>query len=165
METATPETNGAASSNARSRITHDLEAEVERGRARQTELRDELNEVNAELKAFEQALARLRGEPLRQPGQPDASGQAAPRVRGVGTRISTERLEEVKAAVLRFASEHDEFRQIDIRTMPGSPVPSSGGAASAFEILRQAGVIRLARRSGNQKFFRLTTEARRELQA
>jgi hypothetical protein len=64
---------------------------------------------------------------------------------------------------LRFCADHDEFRQVDIRTMSGAPTDSSSKMATAFERLRQDNVIRFARKDGNNKFYRLTSESQRAL--
>ena len=63
--------------------------------------------------------------------------------------------------MLEFAEDHEEFRQVDIRTLPGidPTVAKSSMMALAFEALRQEGVIRFARQDGNNKFFRLTRQA------
>jgi DNA-binding transcriptional ArsR family regulator len=168
MEQATlAGTNGSAPASARERIAHDLEGEITQLREREEELRSELTTVSAEIKSFEQALMRLRGEPLikqptRGPGRPPGRGQ---RSDGRPAGVSDEVVDTIRQAIMRFCADHDEFRQVDIRSMPDSPTDSSSKLATAFERLRQDGVIRLARKDGNSKFYRLTSESMRGLNA
>jgi hypothetical protein len=65
----------------------------------------------------------------------------------------------LREIILRYAEDHDEFAQVDIRTLPDSPVTHSGGIAHAFEALRQEGFIRFARQDGLRKVYRLTRSA------
>jgi len=107
--------------------------------------------TQAELvKRYERAIRVLTGETPK-PSKP-ASKPATK------TKLSQERVEAIKTAVLEYAQENDEFRQVDIRGVVDESLAKSTVMALAFEILRQDGVIRLARREGNNKWFRLTSE-------
>ena len=66
---------------------------------------------------------------------------------------------QIEASIREYAEHHEEFRQVDIRTMPNPPTTSSGAIATAFEKLRERNVIRLVRKDGNNKIFRLTSAA------
>ena len=176
MEVATlAGANGSAPVSARDRIAHDLEAEIAKSLQRERELElsfakiksehdRAMAEVKAERKAFEQAIHRLRGEPLiKHPGRGPGRPRKQVTREGRPTGVSDEIVDEIRDAILRFCADHDEFRQVDIRTMPGSPTDSSSKMATAFERLRQDGVIRFARKDGNNKFYRLTSESQRSL--
>lgn len=167
MEASTADAtmNGHAQPSPRERIALDLEAVLEQLRAQRELLRTELDSVSADIKAFEQSLARLRGEPLiNHPGAKRGPGRPPKKQESHGTGISEERLGQVRDAILRYAVDHEEFTQVEIRTLPDAPLANSGSTAAAFEKLRQAGVIRFARKDGNRKFFRLTSESLRELE-
>ena len=127
------------------------------GWLRVDELESELGEHRPQLKRDERALALLMGEDTTGPGRPKKKAAAStPR----GTVLGEDRLAAIEAAIIRYAADHgDEFRQVDIRTMPDAPSQSSGAMAVAFEKLRERGVIRFARQEGNAKVFRLTREA------
>ena len=159
-EVATAPANGAAPASARERIAAELESEIAALLKRERHLELELAEIKTDRKSFEQSLSRLRGEPLiKHPGRVGRPPKDGPRsTSGLSDAI----VEEVRLAILRFAEDHDEFSQVNIRTMPDSPTESSSKMAIAFERLRQDGVIRLARKDGNQKFFRLTSASLRE---
>jgi hypothetical protein len=168
MEQATlAGTNGSAPASARDRIAHDLEAEIAKLLRNERQLELDLAQIKAERKAFEQAIQRLRGEPLikqtgRRAGRPKSSSTSDGARSG---KVSPELLEAIRAGIMRFAADHDEFRQVDIRTMPDAPTEKSSATALAFEQLRQDGVIRFARKDGNNKFYRLTSESLRGLDA
>ncbi|HEY1437400.1 MAG TPA: hypothetical protein VGG82_07845 [Casimicrobiaceae bacterium] len=120
-------------------------------------LRAEIAERKRELARYERALALLEGEPSA-----PANGSSAPapaRKRAKPSKLGEERMAKVEAAIHEFAKDHDEFRQVDIRTVIDV---TSGTTAMAFEQLRQAGTIRLARKDGNNKWYRLTEATRRE---
>jgi hypothetical protein len=122
----------------------------------------ELVEARAALKRYEDTRKRLVGEPLRVnrgPGRPKKTTTSAPTGTYKGSRVSPEKLEQVKASILRFAEDHDEFAQVDIRSLPDAPLTHSGGIAHAFEQLRQEGFIRFARQDGLKKLYRLTRSA------
>jgi hypothetical protein len=161
MEAATAQAgNGTVPMTARDKIAHDLEAEIARIDEERDELSVRLATLNEEAKTFKQSLQRLRGEPLikhsggRMPGSKTKPSTRA----GRPTAVGDERLAEIRAAVLAWARDHDEFRQVDLRTMTGH---TSSTMATAFETLRQDGMIRLARKEGVAKVFRLTTEGMR----
>jgi hypothetical protein len=75
--------------------------------------------------------------------------------------VGEERLDRIREIVLEYAADHEEFRQVDIRTQPGleGAMVTSSVMTTAFNRLRQENVIRLARQEGNSKWFRLTREA------
>jgi hypothetical protein len=158
MEAATVHAgNGTVPMTARDKIAHDLEAEIARIDEERDELSVRLATLNEEAKTFKQSLQRLRGEPLikhsggRRPGS-KTSGKP-------GKSVPEDRLATIRAAVLDWARDQDEFRQVDIRGTTGI---DSGSMASAFELLRQDGMIRLARKEGLSKVFRLTADGVRQ---
>lgn len=124
------------------------EADVEQARERAADAR-------STVKRYETIRRQLLGEPApgRKPGPKPSVDRAAR-----GTVVGPDRLEAVKRDILRYVADRDvdEFAQVDIRSMPEAAMPSSGGMASAFETLRQDGFIRLARKEGNRKVYRLT---------
>jgi predicted transcriptional regulator len=161
IEVAAP-ANGAAPASARERIAGELESEIAGLLRRERQLELELAEIKTDRKTFEQSLLRLRGEPLIKHsgrGRPPKAGES---VRTTPARVGPEAIAEIEAMIRRFAADHDEFRQVDIRGTTSGPMSNSSKMATAFEQLRQDGVIRLARKDGNQKWFRLTESSRRE---
>jgi hypothetical protein len=114
------------------------------------------SQIVNELRTYEKALQALQGEP-RKAGRPKGQSRTAP------SKLSDERLAEIERIVREFAADHEEFRQVDIRsaygTLPSGGTMTSGMSAIAFEALRQRNVIRVARQDGNSKFYRLTREA------
>lgn len=158
-------TNGTVPLTAREKIAVEIEVEIERCEQRRAErehrraeIASQIAEIDNEIKAFRQAAQRLRGEPLiskpatkRGPRGPYKSERSA----------NGELTARIRSAVMLFARDHDEFRQIDIRSMPGAELKSSQ-TAIAFEQLRQDGVLRLARKEGNNKYYRLTSEGQRQ---
>jgi DNA-binding transcriptional ArsR family regulator len=162
--TAVGGANGTVPATARDRIAHDLETEIVQLQERREQLEAELATVSSDIKAFEQSLLRLRGEPLikttRGSGRP-RGGRMTTATGASTSRVGPEVLAEIEAAIRAYAVDHDEFRQVDVRgTMTGT-MANSSKMATAFEQLRQEGVIRLARRDGINKYFRLTETARR----
>ena len=117
---------------------------------------DELKFHQDTLRRAERALTVLRGEPLR---QPTVGPNAPTKTKARGTGVGTDRLDQIRTLIQEFVVDHDEFRQVDIRSMPGVDSWSSSQTATAFDLLRQEGFIRLARQSGNNKYFRLTRQA------
>lgn len=89
------------------------------------------------------------------PGTPGRKPKAVtnqPVAKSGKTKIGEERLAAIKNAIVKMPS--DEFRQVDVRnTLPGI---NSSVTAVAFEQLRQDGWMRLARKEGNNKYYRLT---------
>jgi hypothetical protein len=156
-----PQTNGVAPASARERIAAELEQEIAALLQRERALELELAEVKTDRKSFEQSLMRLRGEPLiKHPGRRSRSEL----VRPVQSKVGDEAIAQITATIHEFLerSDSDEFRQVDIRGMLNGRLANSSRMATAFEQLRQDGVIRFARKEGIQKFFRLTEAARRE---
>ena len=161
------ESNGTASLSAREAIATQIEAEISRCEQRRDQvnqqraaLNTEIAEIDNEIKSFRQAAQRLRGEPLIKQSPP-GSKRGPYKQREGGTKLGQEAVDRIRDAVLLFARDHDEFRQIDIRNMPHAPTTKSSVTATGFEKLRQEGLIRLARKDGNNKFYRLTTEGLR----
>jgi hypothetical protein len=116
-------------------------------------LRDIAYEVTAMqelIKRYDRAIRALTNEPSQRGRLPTKQLKAKPK--GIGP----ERMETIKDAVLAYAEDHEEFRQVDIRGVVPSALASSSVMAVAFEMLRQDNVIRLARKVGNQRYFRLT---------
>jgi hypothetical protein len=140
-----------------------LRKEVAQRRVRVDELETELNALKPDLRRYERILAQLDPDAAptpKKPGRPRGPHPGA----GKGKGISDERLAAIRAAVLDYAAEHDEFAQVDIRAFAGEDVTGGGTGIMtlAFETLRQEGTIRFARQEGNRKMFRLTRAAARE---
>jgi hypothetical protein len=115
------------------------------------------DQLVADVRNAEKALTALQGG-TGKAGRPKAQGQSRP----VPSKLSDERLSEIEAVVREYAEDHEEFRQVDVRSaygkLPGGGTLTSGMSAMAFEELRQRNVLRVARVEGNSKFYRLTRE-------
>lgn len=122
--------------------------------AKHDEKRDKLV---SELRTYEKALAALTGG--GKPARPKNQGES----RTKPSKLSEERIGEIEALVREYATDHEEFRQVDLRAaysqLPSGGTMTSGMSALAFEELRQRNVLRVARIEGNSKFYRLTREA------
>lgn len=143
-------------------IVGQLRTLIEERTARLATLDHEREAIKAELHAYEAAIKPLTGEqPKRKRGRPKNGEQP---VRAKESNFSPERLGAIKAVILEFAADHEEFRQVDLRsaygTLPDGGKLTSGMTARAFEILRQEphNLLRIARVDGNSKFYRLTRE-------
>jgi hypothetical protein len=134
------------------------------------ELRGKIAEIDGQLagmqklverkRRYEGLLTRLTGT-YTKPGPRGPRPPGGERVRAVPANIGAERVAEIKQMILDYAADHEEFRQVDVRTLP---TPSgwrftSSISANAFEQLRQENFLRIGRVNGNQKFYRLTREA------
>lgn len=115
--------------------------------------------ARAAAKRYEDTRKRLVGEPLKAGRKPGPKPPGSAPVRATPSRTSPEKMEALRELIRRYAEDHDEFAQVDIRTLPDSPVTHSGGIAHAFEALRQDGFIRFARQDGLRKIYRLTRSA------
>lgn len=131
-----------------------------------------IDRISPDLRKYEKAIAILEGRTLgaggrpvgRPPKDPNApTGRWANRTPVNTKGIGDEKLERLRAAILQWAEAHeaDEFRQVDIRSDTSLDL-NSGTMAIGFEKLRQDGFLRLARQSGNNKYFRLTRETLNE---
>jgi CRP-like cAMP-binding protein len=150
----TPATNGAGDLDLDRRIITELRDRIEAHQARAATLRLEAAELIEESKRYTRALEAIIGKP------PGRRRKAGARVRSEPSKLSPERVAEVREAILAFARDNDEFRQVDIRAKSGH---TSGVLSLAFELLRQEGTIRLARQvPGEGKYFRLTRAAQRQ---
>jgi hypothetical protein len=134
-------------------IAESLRAQISSRQVRVDELQAELASLTPEIRRYERALALVSGEqPERKPG-PKPVG----RPKGSGHKgLSADSLDTIRATVLKFADDHEEFRQVDIRGILGEKLGKSSTMALAFEALRQENTIRFARQDGNNKFYRLT---------
>jgi DNA-binding transcriptional ArsR family regulator len=123
-----------------------LEAEVENAKAK-------LAEANAVLKRYEDTRRRLLGEPKPESVKRRTRAREGERTHGA---VGPGRVDEIRERVLDYVRDHevDEFAQVDIRGVTGY---SSSIMTQAFEALRQEGMIRLARKEGNRKLYRLTS--------
>jgi hypothetical protein len=144
-----------------------LQSQVNARQVRIDELEVELRALTTEQRRYSKALAYLTGEtPVAKPGPkgPRADKPVATKTGGV-KGLGAEKFAALRAAVMDYASDHEEFRQIDIRNIPGlePSLTKSSMTATGFEALRQEGVIRLARQEGINKWYRLTRETLREL--
>jgi hypothetical protein len=146
----------------REQVCEHLRSLVQGHAARREDLAAELAEVDAELRAFQKALAALDPPPPSELPTRPAKATAKPRSRGVGP----ERLAEIERAIREIIRENPdgEVSQVDVRARTGY---SSPVMTSAFHMLRDANVIRLARVAappgggGRAKFFRLTRPGER----
>ena len=153
--------NGKVEDPFEAKLLADLDGAIREARERVARLEPELVEARAKLKRYEDTRKRLVGEPLI--NHPGARRRGRPPAGERGDRpahtFKPEKLAEIGAFVREYAEHHEEFRQVDIRSAPGSPIVDSGKLSTAFEALRQANVIRLARQDGNSKVYRLTRSA------
>jgi hypothetical protein len=116
-------------------------------------LQAQIDPMLAQMKRDERALALLTGEERAKPGLKPGPKPKGDRVRDNPSRVGDERLAQIRETIAAFAADHEEFRQVDIRTITGL---TSSNMATAFEMLRQQNVIRFARQDGNNKYYRLT---------
>jgi hypothetical protein len=130
-----------------------VQARIDRRRRRIDELEAELAIHRPQIKRDERVIALLKGDDVAKPAKP--AGKPAPRGHGVAEGT----VAAIEDAIRRYTLDHEEFRQVDIRGMPNPPTGNSGAVATAFERLRERGVIRFVRQDGNAKYFRLTREA------
>lgn len=152
--------NGAATRLGDDELIASIEAQASALRARAEQLRSELETIEPHLKRYEKSIKALRGEPVGHPGvkrgRSVRTSEAEGPTRAKPSKLSPERLEAIRSAVLAYAEDHEEFRQVDIRgTLEGTEANSSV-MALAFETLRQENTIRFARQEGNAKWFRLS---------
>jgi hypothetical protein len=138
-------------------VVIDLRKRIDQVKQEQQSLRERLAEVNDVVSRYERAVRALTGEKAPTP-TPRTPGK---RVREHPSGVGEERLDRIREIVLEYAADHEEFRQVDIRTQPGleGAMVTSSVMTTAFNRLRQENVIRLARQEGNSKWFRLTREA------
>lgn len=151
--------NGA---NPAANIAQQLRDLIEEHQQALAQIESERQQIVEELRGYEKAIVALTGSGNSGPGRPRklksrAAGASVP------TGLSDERLSAIADAIRSYAADHEEFRQVDIRSMPGLPegLAKSSVMAQAFELLRQEphNLIRLARKAGNNKYFRLTNAA------
>jgi hypothetical protein len=153
-----PETNGATApaEDELAEFLPKLKGSIERLQDRRAVLAEQLAAIEGEIRRRERAFnvladeAPTRGRPKR------AKSQPAKDPREGGTRLSADRLQAIEDIVHELAAQKEEFRQRDVRERIDA---TSSVMSGAFEVLRQRGVIRLARVDGNNKWFRLTRDA------
>jgi hypothetical protein len=144
-------------------IVQQLRSLIGERELRLAELDREREQIQVELKTYEQAIRPLTGEVRKRGRKP---GAAQP-VRAEKSKVGPERMAELKEFILGYAADHTEFRQVDIRAAMGSWANgtkiNSSSTASAFEALKQEpeNFLRIARVEGNSKFYRLTNSALR----
>jgi hypothetical protein len=141
-------------------VVAQMQKRIKALRARYDELSVGLAEITPELKRYERALMLVLDEvPPKGPiPAPKPTGK-----RKYPRYVGEDKLGEIEDAIRAYAADHDEFRQVDIRTVMDNEAQfGSNTMTIAFEQLRQRGVIRFARKDGNSKCFRLTAEALRE---
>lgn len=141
--------NPTAVSQILSGIAPQLREAIEQGEAQQTALEVQLSEVKRELTAARKLLAQVTGERSAPP--PNKS-------RTHPSMVSPDRLLIVINAIEKFmeTQDTDEFRQVDVRGFLSGPDSNSSVVAQAFAQLQNGGYIRLARRQGISKYYRLT---------
>jgi hypothetical protein len=160
-----PATNGAGTMSVRDRVAAELRAAIDELTAQEDVLAEQLAALKAEKHDLERSLRPLTGEPAPGPKRRAAKGEKP--ARATGTRVGPEKMARFEAAAREMGAGDAEFRQIDVLRHMGIGA-NSGMATYAFEQLREAGVIRLARQQrgpGGGKFFRLTRPALREAPA
>jgi hypothetical protein len=168
MQDQAPTPNGHEPDSFEAKLLVDLDGAIREKRAKLDRLEDDRTKLaqtiideRAALRRWESVKRQMLGEPA--PGRPRGPQRAA---KSYPKTVSPDRLAGVEADIRRYVEENgDEFRQIDIRSMPDAAVSGSGAIAVAFEKLVQASVIRLARVSNDKppgergKFYRLTRSA------
>jgi hypothetical protein len=147
-------------------IVQQLRSLIGERELRLAELDREREQIHSELKAYEAAIRPLTGDiRLKKRGRP--AGQPTEAKRAVPSQVSPERLTEIEGFIRAYAQDHEEFRQVDVRSTYGKFAAgqtfTSGIAARAFETLKQEphNLIRIARVDGNSKWYRLTNSALR----
>ena len=154
----------AASLSVDERIVEEIRAQADVLEARRAELQSQLDEITPQLQRYQKAIKAILGEPLRhqsvdpETGEPVERKKPGPKPgshRGGTTHagVSEGQLAMVERVFRELATQRDDVRQVDVRTVTGL---RSGSMALAFKELRNRGVIRLARVDGNNKYFRLT---------
>jgi hypothetical protein len=147
-------------------VTETLQRAVDELAKQRDTLTEQLATVKHELGNYQKALALIEAPP---PGSTPRRGRSSLKsssggANRSGTRISGDRLAEVETAIREYATEHGgdpEFRQIDIREVMGAGI-SSGISSIAFAELREREVIRIARKDGNNLYFRMAHAAATE---
>ena len=124
--------------------------------ARADQLTEELGAVKRELSNYRKALELIDGTHGAQRAKPGPK----PKSQQTGTKIGPERLATIERAVRAYVDEHGdvEFRQLDIREYMDNTI-TSGVSSFAFKELRDANVLRVARKDGNNQYYRLTRQA------
>lgn len=143
-----------------SQVAEQLRVEIAQRRVRVEQLQAELSALMPFIRRYEKALALLVGEPATPAAKPAKSSSNGKHSNAKGVSEGT--VAQVRNTILTLAANQDEFTQTQVRAVTGL---SSGVSSLAFEQLRQAGVVRLARQDGNQKIYRLTREAAREVES
>jgi hypothetical protein len=139
-----------------------IQAQLDGQEGRAQALRAELAELDELTKRYEKAIRDLKGEGPRFGRKPKPATPPGEKVRPVQSKVGPEAMAKIEEAIRAYAEDHEEFRQVDIRATLTGALAHSSKMAVAFEQLRQANVIRLARQEGIQKFFRLTRETLNE---
>jgi hypothetical protein len=175
-----PQHNGAGSTEGAlgdAEIARQLEAAAREREDKIGELQAEIDLLRPEADRYRKAVKVLRGERLSAGGrakdpievpegeEPPTRVSRASRRAYPPSQVAPTRIAEIRAWITEYATDHDEFRQIDIRNAHGrfedGGAFSSAVASQAFEQLRQESFNRLARSEGGSKFYRLTREALR----
>jgi len=125
-------------------------------------LLDQVADVERALKRYERALKAL-GDPAyaTEPKQVKPNTHAAQRsaqqkASAMKSMARSDTWPHLREAIIAYAHEHEEFRQVDFRD--GYDITSSK-SSTAFNLLREENVLRISRVDGNSKFYRLTKEA------
>ena len=168
LDEPTPNGHPPAADSFEAKLLHDLDGAIRERRdqviaieGEVAQAKERLAEANAVLKRYEDTRRRLLGEPkpesLAKRRRREDSGARTHTAVGAGG------IAKVRGAIFDYVREHevDEFAQVDIRGVTGH---SSSVMTTAFETLRQEGVIRLARKEGNRKLYRLTSAGMAEAQ-
>lgn len=151
-----PTSNGHSATDFDAGIAATLVNEIARRRVRIDELEQELALLTPEVKRYERALALITNETPPAKTGPKPKTATTPDKK----RLSDSAYKEIHDAVIRFAADHEEFRQVDVRVANGDTGHfRSSTLALGFEALRQNNILRFARQEGNNKYFRLTRAA------
>jgi ribosomal protein S25 len=163
--TAMANGDGAGHSlNPREQILAQARAEHDRLLARRDELREELAELERDVKGYEKAMHAL--DPEYAPPAPVKTGAQPKQVRPAAKRgVGPERLAQIEAAAREIAAENGgDVTQVQVRDRTGL---SSAVMTGAFRMLRDNNVLRFARvdkkpgQGGQTKIYKLTRPALR----
>jgi hypothetical protein len=156
--TTTQETNGTMP--AMAQVTDVLRAAAAEAVAKRDLLAQELAIARREATNYERALILIEtaGDP---PSEPEP-GKRGPR--GSYTKaknFSPASIARYTAAIEKYAAElgpETEFRQIDIRRLTGQD-ETTGVSSGVFGELRRRGMLRIARKEGQNTYYRMTQSA------
>jgi hypothetical protein len=150
--------NGASDMYDATDIIKELEGVISALVAEKEELKGQMGAIDAAIKRYGRAISALELPQALAPKAPkERSGQK--REASKDSMRRSARWDDLQTAVIAYAREHDEFRQVDLRNDLEDLKLTSGHSSIAFDILRDDNILRVSRIDGNSKFYRLTQEA------